>query len=100
MSETKTYAWPAAADSSHVPRAAPSQPGLLNLLAKRAGSERQLLTTAELSARWEGQVSVEGLRRMRIAGKGPRWERLGGRVVYDLGAVIEYESSILAGGAQ
>ncbi len=49
------------------------------------------LTIDELVKRWGGTVDKRTLANWRYIGKGPRFTKLGGRVVYALEEVIEYE---------
>ncbi len=53
---------------------------------------RRTLTPRDLVARWSGHVTEKTLRNWRAAGKGPpHWHTDGGRVVYDLRDVIQFE---------
>jgi hypothetical protein len=52
---------------------------------------REFLRPDELAARW--RFNVRTLQRWRQFGKGPRWQRLGGRVVYRLNDVVAFETS-------
>lgn len=55
----------------------------------------QILTTAELSARWGGSPSITTLANWAKAGIGPRWFKVGGKTsvrLYDLADVVAYET--------
>jgi hypothetical protein len=54
------------------------------------------LTQRSLADRWN--VSEKTLERWRWAGKGPRYLKLGARVVYPLEEVERFEASSLRGG--
>ncbi|QET32081.1 helix-turn-helix domain-containing protein [Burkholderia multivorans] len=49
------------------------------------------LTPAEVAARYEGQISVRTLANWRWAGTGPKFTRIGGKILYDLQRLIEWE---------
>lgn len=51
-----------------------------------------LLTPAELSARYRGTISVRTLANWRSAGVGPAFVKIGGRVLYRMAAVMEWEN--------
>jgi hypothetical protein len=50
------------------------------------------LTPAELAARYNGRLSVRTLGNWRVTGDGPRFRKIGGKVFYRLGDVIEWEN--------
>lgn len=52
-----------------------------------------LLTPAELVARWRGGVTEKTLRNWRHAGRGPTPTKIGRRVFYDEGDVRAYEKA-------
>lgn len=56
-------------------------------------SEKQFLDVAELSARWDGKISVRTLGNWRTGGQGPKYVKVGGRVVYRVSDIIEWEES-------
>lgn len=51
----------------------------------------QYLTPAELSARWRGSVTVGTLANWRAKNRGPDYVKIGGRVLYPLAAVEDWE---------
>lgn len=51
----------------------------------------RFLTPDELSARYHGRISVRTLANWRYQGTGPRYIRLGGKVLYPLTGVVEWE---------
>lgn len=53
------------------------------------GSE--YLTPYALHKRWGAAISPKTLANWRTKCRGPRWAKIGGRVVYPLEAVLEYE---------
>jgi hypothetical protein len=48
------------------------------------------LLTIQLALRWH--MSRRTLERWRNEGKGPTWDKIGGRVLYRLSTIKEYES--------
>lgn len=48
-------------------------------------------TPTELSARWRGKPSVGTLKNWRTAKKGPKFSRIGGRVLYHIDRIEQYE---------
>lgn len=50
------------------------------------------LTVDDLVSRWRGQVKAATLATWRSRGFGPKYMKLGGRVLYTLTAVEEYEA--------
>lgn len=56
-------------------------------------SERVLITPAELVDRWRGVVSEGALAVWRSRGKGPKFLKIGGQVLYDLEDVKAFEES-------
>lgn len=56
-------------------------------------SAKQFLDVAELSARWDGKISVRTLGNWRTGGQGPKYVKVGGRVVYRVSDIIEWEES-------
>jgi hypothetical protein len=55
--------------------------------------EVQYLTPTELAARYKGSITVRTLANWRSTGNGPRFTKIGGRVLYPVDAVIEWEKS-------
>lgn len=53
----------------------------------------QFLTPAQLVARYQGAITMRTLANWRSTGNGPRFTKVGGRVLYPLGAVAEWEAS-------
>jgi len=55
--------------------------------------ENLFLTPGELAKRWKKKVSVETLERWRYSKtrKGPAYMRIGGKVLYSLTDIEEYE---------
>jgi len=49
------------------------------------------LTPYALHKRWGAAISPKTLANWRTKGAGPRWQKVGGRVVYALQDVIDYE---------
>lgn len=49
------------------------------------------ITPQQLVARWEGMIREKTLANWRSTGEGPRYTKIGGRVVYSEVAVEEYE---------
>jgi hypothetical protein len=50
-----------------------------------------LLTPFELVARWHFKITVRTLENWRYRKQGPAWQRIGGRIMYPIDFVIEYE---------
>lgn len=50
-------------------------------------------TKRELAFRW--RISHRTLERWRSTGKGPKYLKIGGRVIYRLSDIEEYEQSVL-----
>lgn len=55
--------------------------------------EVQYLTPTELAARYKGRITVRTLANWRSTKNGPRFTKIGGRVLYPVDAVIEWEKS-------
>lgn len=51
----------------------------------------QFLTPKEVSVRYKGKITERTLANWRSSGEGPRFTKIGGRVLYSLEAVIEWE---------
>jgi hypothetical protein len=56
-------------------------------------SRKTVLNPKELSERWGGGIGVRTLANWRSVGKGPRYLKLGGRIVYELTAIEEWEKA-------
>jgi hypothetical protein len=54
---------------------------------------QEFLTPYALHKRWGGAISPKTLANWRVKGLGPRWQKMGGRVVYALEAVLDYEKA-------
>lgn len=55
-------------------------------------SAKAYLTVADLIERWKGQVKPQTLAVWRSRRTGPAFVKIGGRVLYTLAAVEEYEA--------
>lgn len=55
------------------------------------GHDEVFLTPEELSARYNKKISVRTLANWRWQGKGPEYQKTGGKVLYPLSSIIEYE---------
>lgn len=53
--------------------------------------EKRFLSPAELAARWEHRVCVRTMANWRTQGNGPRFTKIGGRVLYPLKDVEAWE---------
>ncbi len=53
--------------------------------------EKKFLTPDELSARWEGRITVRTLANWRSQGMGPPFSKLGGAVLYPVDKLLEWE---------
>lgn len=51
----------------------------------------EFLTPAEVSARYSGRISVRTLSNWRNLGSGPPYTKLGGKVLYPLERLVEWE---------
>lgn len=54
------------------------------------------LTVVELSARYGGNVKIRTFNNWRTVGGGPPYLKIGGRVLYRLSDVIEWENARIA----
>lgn len=54
--------------------------------------QKKFLTPTELSARWDGRISVRTLANWRSQGSGPPFTKIGGAVLYDLARIDEWEN--------
>lgn len=55
------------------------------------GMIRELLSPKDLSERYKGRVTERTLANWRSTGQGPRFVKIGGRVMYPVEKVIEWE---------
>lgn len=55
------------------------------------GTKKQFLTPAEVSERYNGNISVRTLANWRSAGIGPAFSKIGGSVFYPQSKLIEWE---------
>lgn len=53
--------------------------------------DKRFIAAQELVERWRGAVTTRTLSNWRWAGKGPRFVRLGGRILYELEEVEAWE---------
>jgi len=60
--------------------------------------EEKFLDVREVAARYDGKVSVKTFNNMRTKGGGPRYVKIGGRVLYRLSDVVAWENSRTAWG--
>lgn len=51
------------------------------------------LSTDDLVARWQGRIAKNTIVNWRGLGRGPRWHKLGHKVMYRLDHVHEWESA-------
>jgi predicted site-specific integrase-resolvase len=56
-------------------------------------NEPDYMTAAELSARWKGTISPRTLANWRCTGNGPRFVKIGGRVMYRQSDVQAWENA-------
>lgn len=56
-------------------------------------AEKFFLTAAELVERWDGLVTVNTLAQWRSEKKGPPYKKVGGKVVYQVEEIKQYERS-------
>lgn len=54
-------------------------------------TEIQYLTPQEVSERWRGRVTVRTLSNWRCLGTGPRYSKIGGRILYPLEEIKAWE---------
>jgi hypothetical protein len=60
-------------------------------------SEPEYLQPRELAARWRGVVTLSTLDNWRSQSRGPRFVKIGGRVLYPVAEVEAYEARNLRG---
>lgn len=71
--------------------------GILNDRHRRLRSTKQVnFSEAELAVHWG--ISRRTLQRWRKDGRGPRWLRIEGRVLYRIADIEQYERAHLEGG--
>jgi hypothetical protein len=54
-------------------------------------TEKKFLTPAKLAERWDGEISVRTMANWRATGRGPRFVKIGGSVLYDIEEVEAWE---------
>lgn len=57
----------------------------------------EYLTPKELADRWRGQVNTRTLANWRSGNQGPRFVKIGGRVLYRIEDIIAYEQKRMRG---
>jgi len=62
-----------------------------------ANDNGQYLTPQELSERYRGEITVRTLANWRCLGVGPKFTKVGGRILYPLSEVIWWERSRTVG---
>lgn len=60
-------------------------------------SDADYLTAKELAARWRNIVSLSTLDNWRSQGRGPRYFKAGGRVLYPVTEVLQFEQRNMRG---
>ena len=53
---------------------------------------KQYLTPLQVSERWNHRISVRTLANWRSSGSGPKFSRIGGRVLYPVDEIVAYEA--------
>lgn len=59
--------------------------------------EASYLTPRELAERWRNVVSLATLDNWRSQQRGPRWFKAGGRVLYPINEIIQFEQRNMRG---
>ncbi len=54
-------------------------------------TEKKFLTPHQLTERWAGEIHERTLANWRVTGQGPRFIKIGGRVLYDIEEVEAWE---------
>lgn len=54
--------------------------------------EKKFLTPRQLTERWGGEIHERTLANWRASSRGPRYLRIGGKILYDIEDVEAYES--------
>ncbi len=62
-----------------------------------ANDDAKYLTAQELSDRYRGEISVRTLANWRCLGVGPKYTKVGGRILYPLAEVTSWERSRTVG---
>ena len=57
----------------------------------------KLLTAQQLAERWENKVQLRTIERWRSTGQGPKFMRLGGKVLYPIAEVEAFEDRSTVG---
>lgn len=52
----------------------------------------EYLTPSEVSERYKGSISVKTLANWRAKKKGPKWTKIGGRILYRVDHVLSWEN--------
>ncbi len=60
---------------------------------ERMPTTTQYLTPSELVARYKQTITIRTLANWRSTGEGPRYTKIGGRVLYPTNAVTEWENA-------
>jgi predicted heme/steroid binding protein len=59
---------------------------------------KRFFTPKELVERWEGRISVRTMANWRSQSNGPRYVKIGGRIMYKIEDVVSWENSRTVGG--
>lgn len=62
-----------------------------------ANDDAKYLTPQELSDRYRGEITVRTLANWRCLGVGPKFTKVGGRILYPLAEVLSWERSRTVG---
>lgn len=62
-----------------------------SLTMTRISSDKEFFTPAELAARYKGQITTRTLANWRSAGIGPPFTKVGGRILYTVSDIVEWE---------
>jgi hypothetical protein len=65
----------------------------MNAAPTKTPDEIEYLTPEEVSARFRGRVSVRTLSNWRCLGTGPKYRKIGGRILYPVSEIEAYEQS-------
>jgi hypothetical protein len=63
-------------------------------------TQQQHLTPAEVRARYSDKISLQTLANWRTKGSGPKFLRLGGRILYPLSEIEAWERQNMSRGEQ
>lgn len=58
---------------------------------EQAAQSKQFLTAQDVCDRYHGEISVRTLGNWRNLGQGPAYVKIGGRVLYPIGKLLEWE---------